>query len=96
MKTAAVVAAGTTGTGLGTLLDLIPDSIGKLATLVGVFLSVVLIYTHLRNAKARARADDIAYERALLELAILREQEAERLEAAAKRNRRACDKPPAD
>ena len=46
-KVAAAVSAATTGTGLGSVLDLIPNDIGKLATLVGIILSVVLIRIHL-------------------------------------------------
>ena len=49
-KVATSVAATTVTTGLGTVLDLIPNDIGKLATLVGICLSVVLIGTHLWRA----------------------------------------------
>lgn len=46
VKVAVTVAATTISTGLGMFLDLIPDDIGKLATLIGIVLSVVLIYVH--------------------------------------------------
>jgi uncharacterized membrane protein YfcA len=48
----ATVAGSTTGAGLGAWLDLIPNEIGKLASLIGIFLSFVLIYVHLRKFKA--------------------------------------------
>lgn len=74
-KIASGVSAITTGSGVGTFLDLIPDSIGKLATLIGIILSLVLIYTHWRRGR-------IEYEKTLLEIAILKKREAEHLEAA--------------
>jgi len=79
-KIASGVSAMTTGTVLGTFLALIPDDIGKLATLVGVILSLVLIYTHWRKGR-------IEYQKAQLEILILEEKEAERIEAANKRKR---------
>ncbi len=45
-KTAFAVAGATTATGVGSLLDWIPDDIGKAATLIGIILSLVLIFTH--------------------------------------------------
>jgi len=73
-KTGATVAAGTTATGLGTLLDWIPDDIGKLATLVGIVLSSILIYAHFHKTKAFIRHDKFEMERELLELALLRQE----------------------
>lgn len=49
VRIGATVSTITTGSGLGVILDLIPDDIGKLATVVGIVLSVVLIFTHLRR-----------------------------------------------
>lgn len=49
VKTAAGVAATTTGTGLAAWLEKIPPDIGKLATLVGIVLSCVLIVTHIKR-----------------------------------------------
>lgn len=77
-KVASAVSTVTTGTGIGTFLDLIPDDIGKLATLVGIVLSSVLIYTHWRKGR-------IEYQKTQLEILILKEKEAERIEAALKR-----------
>lgn len=77
-KVAAVVSAATAWTGFGTVMDWIPDDIGKLATVVGILLSLVLIYTHLRRGR-------IEYAKTQLEIEILKEKEAERLEAAARR-----------
>lgn len=74
-KIASSVSTLTTGTGLGTLLDIIPNDIGKLATVVGIILSSVLIYTHWRKGR-------IEYKKTQLEILILKEKEAERIEAA--------------
>jgi hypothetical protein len=57
----------TAGTGLMTILEMIPDDIGKLATLVGIVLSSVLIYNHWRKGR-------IEYEKTRLEVEILREK----------------------
>jgi len=50
---AATVSGSTVGSGIATMLEWIPTDIGKLATLVGLVLSVVLIYTHVTQHKAR-------------------------------------------
>lgn len=50
-KVAGVVSTVTTGTGLGTIFDWIPDDMGKLATLVGAILSLVLIRNHIKTGK---------------------------------------------
>lgn len=75
IKIAWVTVMGTIGSGLGTVLEMIPNDIGKLATLVGIILSSVLIYTHFRKGR-------IEYEKTHLEILILKEKEAERIEAA--------------
>lgn len=62
-----VVGTGTTGSGLGTWLDLIPNEIGKLATVVGICLSVVLIVMHLRKMQQDSREGKLREE-------LLREQ----------------------
>lgn len=77
-KVASGVSAMTTGTGLGTLLDWIPNDIGKLATVVGIVLSMVLIYSHWRKGR-------IEYKKTQLEILILKEKETERIETALKR-----------
>ena len=68
----------TTGSGLGTILDAIPNDIGKLATVVGIILSSVLIYTHSRKGR-------IEYEKTQLEILVLKEKESERIESALRR-----------
>ena len=70
----------TTGTGLGTILDAIPNDIGKLATVVGIILSSVLIYTHSRKGR-------IEYKKTQLEILILKETESERIESALRREK---------
>ena len=61
----AVVAVSTTISGIGTILDVIPDDIGKLATLLGVVLTTVMIYTRITHSR-------IERERAQLEVDILK------------------------
>lgn len=78
-KVAAAVASVTTGTGAGTILDFIPDDIGKLATLVGLVLSVILIRTHLiglKNVKTESEINKIEKEKSKIELQLLKEKAA--------------------
>lgn len=49
IKIAATVSGATTITGLSHLTNLIPDDIGKLGTVAGISLSLVLAYVHLRR-----------------------------------------------
>lgn len=72
-KTAAGVSTITTGTGVGTMLDWIPNDIGKLATLVGIILSLLLIYVHI-----------LAVRKAHIEIAHLKRQ-AEEFERSIKK-----------
>lgn len=52
VKTGAAVAVTTVGTGASTsYFDLIPSDIGKLASLTGIVLTVILSYTHLLTVK---------------------------------------------
>ena len=73
-KIATAVAAVTTGTG-ASWLWWVPDDVGKLATLVGVVLSVVLIRVHL-----------MTLEKLRTEVAIMRSKEAERLDGSGRRD----------
>lgn len=77
-KVAATVAAVTTSSGAATWFQWIPSDIGKIATLAGILLSLVLIYTHWRKGRAEHR-------KILMEIDVLAEREAERLERARKR-----------
>lgn len=54
-KTAHITAAATTATGFASIIDLIPDNIGKLAALAGVVLTCVLIYVHLKKGALERR-----------------------------------------
>lgn len=51
VRTGAAVSTATAGTGLSTILEWIPNDIGKLASVVGIVLSLVLIYTHTRKGR---------------------------------------------
>jgi len=84
-KTGALVSTATTGSGLGTLLNLIPNDIGKLATVVGILLSFLLIYANVLRIR-----------RERLELTILRRREDERVREVVERGQagqpiRRCD-----
>lgn len=50
-QVATIVMMMTVWAGVGMSLDWIPDDIGKLAALVGIVLSLVLICSHLQNVK---------------------------------------------
>jgi hypothetical protein len=80
-KLAATVSAATTSTGMATVLEWIPDDIGKLATLVGIVLSLLLIYSHsLTIRKSRIE---------------LRRMEAEEVRTASTRRRESASQPAA-
>ena len=77
-KAAQLVAMTTTGTGMGTVFEWIPSDIGKLATLIGIVLSSILIYKHSMLLKQDS-------EKNKLELEILKEKRREQVENAEKR-----------
>lgn len=51
VKTGAVVGASTAATGVSTWFEWIPSDIGKLAALIGLILSCVLIYIHWKKGR---------------------------------------------
>lgn len=62
-RVAASVAATTVGTGVAEAMSLIPsDWLGKVATLIGIVLSLVLIYTHIKRYMMDKRNSDLDYE----------------------------------
>ena len=73
-KVAAVVASATTGTGAGTILDYIPDDIGKLAVIVGIMVSLMIL-----------RVQRVVLKKENIELSMLRTKEREVMAAAIKR-----------
>ncbi len=76
VKVAATVALSGMGTGLSMFLALIPNDIGKLASLVAIVLTAVLIRNHLRNGR-----------KLQLEIRALEAREEERKESAEDRRR---------
>jgi hypothetical protein len=54
-KTAVAVSLSTATTGGLQWFDLIPDDIGKLASFVGVVLTIVLIVNHIRRGNLEVR-----------------------------------------
>ena len=66
------VATGTIGSGMGTWLNVIPNEIGQLATLVGIILSITLIIMYIRKMRQEARESEIKLE--LLRIQLEREK----------------------
>lgn len=58
-KAAATVSAATTASGVSTWFDLIPNDIGKLATVVGMFLSIILITYWAQKTYFEVRRNNI-------------------------------------
>lgn len=86
-KVATGVAAGTVGSGLAHIIDYIPDNIGKLAAFVGVVLSIVLIYQHMRRAYSQRQIEALEIEKLTRENELLRDKK-EKLEAIARRKKK--------
>jgi hypothetical protein len=72
IKTAWVTTVATATTGTATAIEMIPSNIGKLGTLVGIVLSIVLIYTHVRAAFTNHKKDRLGIEKAELEIEALK------------------------
>lgn len=84
VKVAATVAMGAMGTGFSMALALIPNDIGKLASVVAIVLTAVLIRNHLRNGKKL----DLENRKLQIELTQLEAKEVERKALAADRKKR--------
>lgn len=65
-KVGIATAATTAGSGIGTVLDYIPDDIGKLATLVGLVVSGIVGYAHWQLAQ-KSKAETELLKKELLE-----------------------------
>lgn len=57
-KTGYTVGGLTSSTGMATWLDWIPNEIGKLATLVGIFVSLIVIVAHVRKMRQESRESE--------------------------------------
>lgn len=75
VKVAWGVAIATTGSGLASLIELLPTSITDYATIVGMILSSVLIITHWRNGRA-------VHRKTLLEIEVLRHKRDQQLSSS--------------
>jgi hypothetical protein len=73
-KLAAAVSAATTGSGLATILNLLPNNIGEVATFVGIILSLLLIRVHF-----------VSLQKQKFELEVMKRKEAERVAALGRR-----------
>lgn len=58
-KTAVTISSATIGTGVSTVMEVLPQSFGEVASLVGIILSVVLIYVHLRKSGIETRESEV-------------------------------------
>lgn len=67
-KLAGSVSLGTTATGAATWLSWIPDDIGKLATVVGIALSLVLITYWINKIRTEYKMDKLKYEELLISI----------------------------
>jgi len=63
VKTAATVSTTTATAGVATWLEMIPTDIGKIATIVGILLSSVLIIVHVRKDMRETREHRVRMER---------------------------------
>jgi energy-converting hydrogenase Eha subunit G len=84
VKVAITVILTGLGTGLSMFLALIPNDIGKLASLVAIVLTGILIRNHLRNG----RKLDLENRKLQIEVAQLEAKEVERAALAADRKKR--------
>jgi energy-converting hydrogenase Eha subunit G len=83
VKVAITVILTGLGTGLSMFLALIPNDIGKLASLVAIVLTAILIRNHLRNGKKL----DLENRKLQIEVTRLEAKEVERQAFAADRKR---------
>ena len=60
VRTSAAIAATTVGNSVGVAFDVLPDNLlTKVATVTGIMLSCVLIYTHLSRHFRESRRDKL-------------------------------------
>lgn len=71
VKVAASTSIATAGTGAAAWLEWIPSDIGKLATLIGVILSSILIYAHIKKLQRDKELHAVEMAKKTLELEIL-------------------------
>lgn len=71
-KTGHAVAGGTLTNGIGYVLGMIPDDIGKLGTIIGALLSATLIYVHIGKFRADMKSRALADEKSKIEVERLR------------------------
>lgn len=71
VKVAASASLATAGTGTATWLEWIPSDIGKLGTVIGVILSLILIYAHVKKLQRDKELHAIEMAKKTLELEML-------------------------
>lgn len=70
LKVAIFTSVATALTGISDAMEWIPDLLGEVATIIGIILSLVLIYTHWRKGRSE-------YNKTLIETEILKAKLAE-------------------
>lgn len=74
LRVAWLSAMAAMGSGTATVMEWIPTDIGKLVSLVGSILTLVLIRLHWRNGNARYDQMMLDREKTLLEIAALKDK----------------------
>jgi hypothetical protein len=91
-KIAGTMAAATTSTGVGQYLEMIPSSdLIKVSTILGIILSVVLIYNHIKKRIADSKIEKLKYEMERYEFETMKKKEEKRLKDASLMKRRESD-----
>tara|TARA_R110001599_G_scaffold173340_2_gene365159 strand:- start:9746 stop:10048 length:303 start_codon:yes stop_codon:yes gene_type:complete len=91
-KIAAAAATATTSTGVGQYLEMIPSSdLIKISTILGIILSVVLIYTHIKKMIYDSKMQKLMQEKVSYEVITMKRKEKERLATVMDLKRRAGD-----
>ena len=62
VKIAVATGVTTTGAGVGTWFDVIPNDIGKLASLMGAILTIILAYFHVKKGVIDIAIKKLEYE----------------------------------
>lgn len=60
-KTGVAVGAGTFATGMANWMECIPNDIGKLVSLIGILVSVIMLIYHVRKDRREERMSRIRY-----------------------------------
>jgi len=79
-KTGQIIAGVTVASGVSTWADWLPTDLGKIATFVGIVLSLVVIYVTIQRERRERRRAELEQENLRMELAERKRRAAERRE----------------